>query len=130
MAEQEASASTDAAAQIDDLIAGLGDWRGEVLASIRALIHDAVDGVEETWKWMGSPVWEKDGIIAVGNAHKQKVKLTFPHGARLADPAGVFNNGLGGKAWRAIDLYQRDSLDTAAFQELVRQAAAHNAALR
>ncbi len=76
---------------------------------------------------MGSPVWEKDGIIAVGNAHKQKVKLTFPRGAQLPDPCGVFNNGFGGKSWRAIDLHEGAALDTAAFQELVRQAAALNA---
>jgi len=117
---------TVAAAKIDELVAGLDDWRGELLAQVRILILDAVAGVEETWKWMGSPVWEKDGIIAVGNAHKQKVKLTFPHGAQLPDPDGVFNNGFGGKAWRAIDLYQGDTLNTAAFQEVVRQAAALN----
>lgn len=115
-----------ATAKIDELVSGLDDWRGELLAQIRTLVLDAVDGVEETWKWMGSPVWEKDGIIAVGNAHKDKVKLTFPHGAQLPDPDKVFNNGFNGKSWRAIDLHQGDELDAAAFQELVRQAAAFN----
>ena len=76
---------------------------------------------------MGSPVWEKDGILAVGNAHKQKVKLTFPQGAHLPDPEQVFNNGLGGKAWRAIDLREGEALDAAAFQALVRAAASYNA---
>ena len=115
-----------AAASIDELVSGLGDWRGEVLGQIRTLILDAVEGVEETWKWMGSPVWEKDGIIAVGNAHKDKVKLTFPHGAQLPDPNQVFNNGFNGKSWRAVDVYKGDELDAPAFQELVRQAAAYN----
>lgn len=109
---------TVAAAKIDELVAGLDDWRGELLAQVRILILDAVAGVEETWKWMGSPVWEKDGIIAVGNAHKQKVKLTFPHGAHLPDPDGVFNNGFGAQAWRAIDLHQGDTLNIAASKRL------------
>lgn len=115
-----------AAAKIDELVSGLDDWRGERLSQIRKLILDAVDGVEETWKWMGSPVWEKDGIIAVGNAHKEKVKLTFPHGAQLPDPARVFNNGFNGKYWRAVDIHEGDELDAVAFQELVRQAAVFN----
>lgn len=130
MATQKEPTNRTTAAEIDDFLAGLDDWRGELLARIRRLILDSVDGVEETWKWKGGPVWERDGIIVVGNAHKQKVKLTFPHGARLPDPHGVFNNGLGGKAWRAIDLHQGDRLDTVAFQELVRQAAARNATSR
>lgn len=119
----------DSATQkIDELIASLDDWRGERLAEVRLLIHDALPEVVETWKWMGSPVWEQAGIIAVGNAHKAKVKLTFPQGAQLADPDGLFNAGLGGKAWRAIDLLEHDTLDPTAFQALVEDAAAHNAA--
>ncbi len=113
---------------MDKLIAGLGDWRGERLAEVRDLIHDALPGVRETWKWMGSPVWEQDGIVAVGNAHKAKVKLTFPQGALLADPDGLFNAGLAGKAWRAIDLHEQDTLDPTAFRALVRDAAALNGA--
>jgi hypothetical protein len=112
--------------KIDELIAGLGDWRGERLAEIRQAIHAALPGVTETWKWMGSPVWEQDGIVVVGNAHKAKVKLTFPQGARLTDRDRLFNAGLGGNAWRAIDLHEHDTLDISAFRALVQEAAALN----
>lgn len=113
---------------IDELISGLGDWRGHRLADVRRMIHEALPDVKETWKWMGSPVWEQDGILLVGNAHKAKVKLTFPKGAELSDPDGLFNAGLGGKAWRAIDLHEHDVLDQTSFVALVREAAALNAA--
>lgn len=116
--------------KIDELIARLGDWRGEHLAKIRRAIHDTLPQVTETWKWMGSPVWEQDGIIVVGNAHKAKVKLTFPQGARLTDPDHLFNAGLGGNAWRAIDLHEQNNLDMTAFRALVREAAALNGASR
>lgn len=116
-----------AARKLDELIDGLGDWRAAVLRRVRELFHEAVPDVVETWKWMGSPVWEKDGILAVGNAHKAKVKLTFPQGAQLADPDKVFNAGLGGRAWRAVDLYEGDTLDASAFVALVREAATYNA---
>jgi hypothetical protein len=119
MLEQES-----AQRKIDELIEGLGDWRGKRLAEVRGLIHDALPGVSETWKWMGSPVWEQDGIVVVGNAHKAKVKLTFPRGAQLADPDRLFNAGLAGGAWRAIDLHEQDTLDESAFRALVREAAA------
>ncbi len=112
--------------KIDELIAGLDDWRGERLAEVRALVHEALPGVVETWKWMGSPVWEQDGIVLVGNAHKAKVKLTFPRGAQLTDPDSLFNAGLAGGAWRAIDLQKQDTLDAVAFRALVREAAALN----
>ncbi|GAA4283792.1 DUF1801 domain-containing protein [Brevibacterium daeguense] len=121
-------AQISAPEKIDALIASLDDWRGELLARIRRLIRAELPDVEETWKWMGSPVWEHNGIVAVGNAHKAKVKLTFPQGAQLVDSGGVFNAGLGGKAWRAIDLGKGDSLDEAAFRALVREAAEFNAA--
>ena len=116
--------------KIDELIASLGDWRGERLAEIREAIRETLPEATETWKWMGSPVWEQDGIIVVGNAHKAKVKLTFPQGARLTDPDRLFNAGLGGNAWRAIDLHEQDNLDMTAFQALVREAAALNSASR
>ncbi len=93
--------------RIDQLIAGLTDWRGKTLASIRKSILEADREIIEEWKWMGSPVWSRDGIIAVANAHKDKVKLTFAHGAHLPDPDKLFNAGLGGNAWRAIDLFER-----------------------
>ena len=115
-------------ALIDARIAELGDWRGDTLARVRRLIHQAVPGVEETWKWRGVPVWEKDGIITTGETYKDKVKLTFARGASLADPAGLFNASLEGNARRALDLFEGDELDEAAFEALVREAAALNAA--
>jgi hypothetical protein len=116
-----------ASERIDDKIAELDDWRGEKLAEIRKLIHEADPEVVEEWKWMGSPVWSHDGILLVGNAHKDKVKLTFYRGAQLGDPDELFNAGLNGSKWRAIDLREGDELDEAAFKELVRAAVAHNA---
>lgn len=112
--------------QIDSLIADLDDWRGERLAEIRELIHDALPDVVEQWKWMGSPVWEQDGIIAVGNAHKKKVKLTFPQGAHIDDTVGLFNAGLDGNAWRAIDIFEGDKLNARSFKALVKRAARYN----
>ena len=121
---------------IDAKIAGLGDWRGEMLAKLRALIHAADPDVEETVKWQkpsnpaGVPVWEADGIVCTGETYKDKVKLTFANGAALPDPAKLFNAGLEGNIRRAIDLYEGDSIDEAAFKELVRAAAAWNRAKR
>ncbi len=129
MPEQQ-SEQESAQRKIDKLIAGLGDWRGERLAEVRDLIHDALPEVKETWKWMGSPVWERDGIVVVGNAHKAKVKLTFTRGAQLSDPDRLFNAGLGGKAWRAIDLHEQDTLDPAVFRALVQEAAKLNSSAR
>ena len=111
---------------IDQLIAELPDWRGRMLAGLRTTILAADIAILEEWKWMGSPVWSCDGIIAVGNAHKDKVKLTFSHGAALPDPGQLFNAGLGGKVWRAIDLFEGDTIDDGALQDLVRAAAAYN----
>jgi hypothetical protein len=85
-----------ASEQIDQLIAGLSDWRGETLAAVRRSMLAADPVVVEAWKWRGSPTWERDGMIAVANAHKDKVKVTFSHGASLADPDRLFNAGLGG----------------------------------
>ena len=113
---------------IDRRIAELGDWRGETLARVRKLIHEAVPGVEETWKWRGVPVWEKDGIITTGETYKDKVKLTFAKGASLEDPEKLFNSSLEGNARRALDLFEGDTLDEAAFKALVREAAEANAA--
>ena len=114
--------------RIDQMIAGLTDWRGKTLASIRKTILDADRDIIEEWKWMGSPVWSRDGIIAVGNAHKEKVKLTFSHGAQLADPDKLFNAGLDGNAYRAIDLFEGDTIDARALKNLVRAAIAYNQA--
>src|ERR1700742_2313655 len=98
----------DPSEKIDQLIAALGDWRGKTLAAVRKNFLAADNNVVEEWKWMGSPVWACEGMLAVGNAHKQKVKVTFMHGARLADPSKLFNNGLGGGKWRAIDFAEGD----------------------
>ncbi|MDK3022344.1 DUF1801 domain-containing protein [Cupriavidus taiwanensis] len=112
--------------QIDQLIAGLTDWRGQTLASLRKAILAADSGIIEEWKWMGSPVWSRDGMIAVANAHKGKVKITFTNGASLPDPHHLFNAGLGGNKWRAIDLAEGDKIDARALKTLVRAAIAFN----
>jgi hypothetical protein len=114
--------------QIDQLIAGLTDWRGKKLASIRKSILETDPEIVEEWKWMGSPVWSRDGMIAVGNAHKDKVKLTFSHGASLPDPDKLFNAGFGGKVWRAIDLFEGDEIDEQALKNLIRAAIDYNQA--
>jgi hypothetical protein len=115
-----------ASALIDELIAKLTDWRGKTLASVRKSILEADPEIIEEWKWMGSPVWSCGGMIAVGNAHKDKVKLTFSHGANLPDPDKLFNAGLGGNAWRAIDLYEGDKINERALKNLVRAAVDYN----
>jgi hypothetical protein len=112
--------------RIDQLIAGLTDWRGKTLASIRKIILAADREIIEEWKWMGSPVWSHDGIIAIGNAHKDKVKLTFAHGAGLPDPDQLFNAGLGGNAWRAIDVFEGNKINERALRNLVRAAVDYN----
>jgi hypothetical protein len=111
---------------IDRLIAKLTDWRGKTLASIRKSILEADREIAEEWKWMGSPVWSRDGIIVVGNAHKDKVKLTFSHGASLPDPDKLFNAGFGGKVWRAIDVFEGDKIDARALKNLIRAAVEYN----
>ncbi len=112
--------------RIDQLIAGLTDWRGKTLAGVRKSILEADREIIEEWKWMGSPVWSRDGMIAAGNAHKDKVKLTFSHGASLPDPDKLFNAGLGGNAWRAIDLFEGDKINVRALKNLVRAAIEYN----
>src|SRR5450631_4579420 len=112
--------------RIDQLIANLTDWRGKTLASVRKTILEADREIIEEWKWMGSPVWSHDGIIAVGNAHKEKVKLTFSHGASLPDPDKLFNAGLEGKVWRAIDFFEGDKINDRALKNLVRAAVEYN----
>lgn len=112
--------------RIDQLILKLTDWRGTTLANIRKSILEADREIIEEWKWMGSPVWSRDGIIAVGNAHKDKVKLTFSHGASLPDPEKLFNAGLEGKVWRAIDFFEGDKVKERALKNLVRAAVDYN----
>lgn len=120
--------STDPSARIDQLIAGLTDWRGETFASLRKSILDADREITEEWKWMGSPVWSHNGIIAVANAHKGKVKLTFMHGASLPDPDKLFNAGLEGNARRAIDFFEGDTINEGALKNLIRAAVDYNQA--
>jgi hypothetical protein len=112
--------------RIDLLIAELTDWRGKTFASIRKCIHEADREIIEEWKWMGSPVWSRDGIIAVANAHKEKVKLTFSYGASLPDPDKLFNAGLEGAARRAIDFFEGDKINERALRNLVRSAVDYN----
>ena len=112
--------------RIDELIAKLTDWRGNALAAIRKTILAADREIIEEWKWMGSPVWSRDGIIVVATVLKDKVKLTFSHGAHLPDPDKLFNAGLGGNQWRAIDLFEGAKINERALKNLVRAAIEYN----
>jgi hypothetical protein len=112
--------------RIDQLIAEITDWRGKTFASIRKSILEADPEIIEEWKWMGSPVWSRDGMIAVANAHKGKVKLTFAHGASIPDPDKLFNAGLEGNARRAIDFFDGDKINARALKNLVRAAIDYN----
>src|SRR5581483_6756686 len=119
--------SEPASERISRRITELGDWRGETLARVRALIKEADPAVVEEWKWAkatnpGTPVWSHDGIICTGESYKSLVKLTFLKGASLADPTGLFNSSLDGNARRAIDIHEGDEIDAAAFKVLVREA--------
>ena len=111
---------------IDGRIEELGDWRGETLARVRALIHEADPDVVEEWKWKGTPVWEHAGIICTGETYKDKVKLTFAKGASLDDSAGLFNSSLGGNVRRAIDIGEGEEIDAEALKDLIRAAVALN----
>jgi hypothetical protein len=111
---------------IDARIEELGDWRGETLARVRALIKEADPDVVEEWKWRGVPVWEHDGIICTGETYKQVVKMTFAKGASLDDPAGLFNSSLEGNTRRAIDIREGEEIDEQALKALIRAAVALN----
>ncbi len=119
--------SKDPSQLIDARIAELGDWRGELLARIRALVKQAEPDVVEEWKWRGVPVWYRDGMICTGETYKNVVKVTFAKGASLDDPAGLFNSSLDGNTRRAIDLHEGDEIDEQAFTALVRAAVQLNA---
>jgi hypothetical protein len=123
----------NASSQIDERIAGLGDWRGETLSRMRELIREADPDVVEEVKWAkatspGVPVWEHDGIICTGESYRDKVKLTFAKGASLDDPAKLFNSSLEGNTRRAIDIQEGEEIDADAFKELIRAAVALNTA--
>jgi len=115
---------------IDKYIADLTDWRGKILANLRKILHDADPEIIEEWKWMGSPCWSHGGLITVANAHKDKVKLTFNQGASLPDPDKLFNAGLEGNKWRAIDFHEGDRINERALKNLIHAAVAYNRAGR
>src|ERR1700692_4586080 len=119
-----------ASANITKRIQELGDWRGETLAHVRQLIHDADPDIREEWKWMGTPVWSHDGIVCTGESYKQVVKLTFARGASIRDPKKLFNSSLEGNTRRAIDLREGEKINEAAFRQLIRAAVVANSAAR
>lgn len=116
------SAGKSASAEIDARIKSLGDWRGEMLARLRAVIKDADPEVVEEWKWRGVPVWSHDGIICTGETYKAVVKMTFAKGAALKDPAGLFNSSLEGNTRRAIDFHEGGKINEKALKTLIRAA--------
>jgi hypothetical protein len=126
MKKAAASEGASASELITRRINELGDWRGKTLSRMRKLIHDADRGVVEEWKWMGTPVWSRDGNICTGESYKSVVKLTFPKGASLKDPSRLFNSSLDGNVRRAIDIKEGETIDAAAFKALVREAIALN----
>lgn len=115
---------------IDERIRELGDWRGEMLARLRAVVHRADPEVVEAWKWRGVPTWEHDGIICTGETYREHVKMTFAKGASLEDPAGLFNSSMDGNVRRAIDLHEGDPVDEEALVTLIRAAVDLNASKR
>jgi hypothetical protein len=128
MKSQTKAASKTPSQLISDRIIELGDWRGETLARMRALIKEADPEVAEEWKWRGVPTWYHDGGICTGESYKATVKLTFFRGASLEDPSKLFNSGLEGNVRRAIDIHEGDKIDAKAFKALIRAAIALNAA--
>jgi hypothetical protein len=120
---RSAASDPSASALIDARIEELGDWRGEMLARLRALIRQAVPDVTEEWKWRGTPVWSHNGLICTGETYKNVVKMTFAKGAALPDPARLFNASLEGNVRRAIDIHEGDTLDEPALKALIRAAA-------
>ena len=126
MQSQPRAAGEAASKLISQRIAELGDWRGGALARVRALIREADPDVVEEWKWMGTPVWSRDGGICTGESYKAAVKLTFFKGASLEDPAKLFNSSLDGHARRAIDIHEGEEIDANAFKALIRAAVALN----
>ena len=121
-------ADAAASANITRRIEELGDWRGETLAQIRQLIHDADPDIQEEWKWRGVPVWSHDGGVCTGESYKQVVKLTFYRGASINDPRKLFNSSLDGNVRRAIDIREGEKINEAAFKQLIRAAVAANSA--
>jgi len=129
-AASDEQAESSAADLIDAKIRDLGDWRGEMMARLRAVIRKADPEVVETWKWRGVPVWEHGGILCTGETYKSVVKMTFAKGASLADPSNMFNSSLDGNTRRAIDWHEGDRIDEEALQALIRAAVALNTAAK
>jgi hypothetical protein len=115
-----------ASARIDQRIEELGDWRGKMLAKVRAIIHEADPEIVEEWKWMGTPIWSHDGIVCTGETYKKVVKMTFAKGAALPDPSKLFNSSLEGNVRRAIDIQEGEKVNAAALRNLVRAAIQFN----
>jgi len=115
-----------ATANIDAKIEQLGDWRGQMLAKVREIIHAADPEIVEEWKWMGTPVWSHGGIVCTGETYKNVVKMTFAKGAALKDPAGLFNSSLEGNVRRAIDIHEGEKVNETALKDLIRAAVALN----
>jgi hypothetical protein len=128
MGSSEQATGKAASQLIDQRIHELGDWRGDTLARMRALILEADPEMTEEWKWKGTPVWSHDGIVCTGESYKKVVKLTFAKGASLSDPTGLFNSSLDGNVRRAIDIAEGEEVDAAAFKALVREAIELNSA--
>jgi hypothetical protein len=126
MANEQKAAGEAASKLITAKIAELGDWRGETLATVRALIKEADPEILEEWKWRGTPVWSHDGGVCTGESYKAVVKLTFFKGASLKDPTGLFNSSLDGNVRRAIDIHEGEKINATAFKTLIREAVALN----
>jgi len=126
MTKANSKGDAKASELISRYIAELTDWRGKTLARIRKVFHEADLAIIEEWKWMGSPVWSHNGLVAVANAHRDKVKLTFSQGVNLPDPHKLFNAGLEGNKWRAIDFYKDDKINESALKDLIRSAVSYN----
>jgi hypothetical protein len=127
MMKSESQVEKSPSQLIDERITALGDWRGEMLSRLRALIKQAVPEVVEEWKWRGVPVWYRDGMICTGETYKSVVKMTFAKGAALDDPSGLFNSSLDGNTRRAIDFHEGEKIDEEALKALVRAAVTLNA---
>jgi hypothetical protein len=123
---KKSAPAESASTLIDEKIRELGDWRGKMLAKVREIIHEADPEIVEEWKWMGTPVFSRGGIVCTGETYKQVVKMTFAKGAALKDPAGVFNSSLEGNVRRAIDIHEGEKIDEPALKELIRAAVALN----
>lgn len=129
MKKAKSKGSSSASKRIDKRIEELDDWRGKMLARVRSLIRQADRAVVEEWKW-DVPVWSHEGILCTGESYKAAVKLTFPKGARLPDPSGLFNASLAGNARRAIDLHEGEKINVTAFKRLIREAVKLNLTLK